>query len=216
MSERSEELDALVAAVEAALDDPGLADEPAMVDAMRPAMAALLSADGSVPEAACEPLPDWNAVGNLLYSDSDGRFHVLAVVFPEGTSSGVHHHGCWGLIGYLRGGDEETRYRCLEDSGDRAELEEESRQVWHQGDITALLPEAGAASVAERSGCWHRVRNPGPGTGVSIHVLCLTPPDHPHRYWDKATGAVHPFPFVEAAPDRWRAEVTFPSGSQSF
>ena len=194
----SAELDALVRAVEAALDDPGLADEPAMVDAMRPAMAALLAADGAVPEAACEPF-DGEAVGNLLYADPQGRFHVLAVVFPEGTSSGVHHHGCWGLIGYLRGGDEETRYQCLDDAGDRADLQEASRHVWHQGDITALLPGTGEG--------WHRVRNPGPGTGVSVHVLCLTPADHPHRYWDKGTGAVHPFPFIEAAPDRWRAEV---------
>src|SRR5204862_7178218 len=94
MSERSEELGALVAAVEAALDDPGLADEPAMVDAMRPAMAALLSADGSAPEAACEPLPDGSAVGNLLYSDSDRRFPGLAVGFPGGRSAGAPRHGC--------------------------------------------------------------------------------------------------------------------------
>ena len=130
----------------------------------------------------------------------------IFVIMPQTRRSFVERVDFVTSPGYLRGGDEETRYRCLEDSGDRAELEEESRQVWHQGDITALLSESGAASVAERSGCWHRVRNPGPGTGVSIHVLCLTPPDHPHRYWDKATGAVHPFPFVEAAPDRWRAE----------
>ena len=193
-------LDALVAAVDAALADPGLADERAMCEAMRPAMAALLADPSPVPDAAREPL-DGDAVGNLLHQDPAGRYHVLAVVFPEGTSSGVHHHGCWGVIGYLQGGDEETRYRCLSDSGDAAELEESSRHVWHQGDITYLLPPDEG---------WHRVRNPGPGTGVSIHVLCLTPPDHPHRYWDRASGAVHPFPFVEAAPDRWRAEVRFP------
>jgi len=121
------------------------------------------------------------------------------VVFPEGTSSGVHHHGCWGLIGYLRGGDEETRYRALRDDGDKAELEEASRHVWHQGDITALLPGDGEG--------WHRVRNPGPGTGVSVHVLCRTPVDHPHRFWRRDDGAVLPFPFLEAAPGRWRAEV---------
>ncbi|HEX9969629.1 MAG TPA: hypothetical protein VGB03_05780, partial [Acidimicrobiales bacterium] len=104
-------------------------------------------------------------------------------------SSGVHHHGCWGVIGYLEGGDEETRY-------DDA-LGEVSRHVWHQGDVTYLLPEQGEG--------WHRVRNPGPGTGVSIHVLCRLPADHPHDFYDRATGAVVPYPFVEVAPDRWRA-----------
>jgi 3-mercaptopropionate dioxygenase len=199
-------LDALVASVEAALADPGLPDEAAMVDAMRPAMAALLADPDpdAVPAAARQP-HQGAAVGNLLHADPAGRFHILAVVFPEGTSSGVHHHGCWGLIGYLQGGDEETRYRCLADQGSSATLEETGRHVWHQGDITALLPGRGEG--------WHRVRNPGPGDGVSIHVLCLTPADHPHRFWDRATGAVHPYPFVEAAPGRWRAEVDLSSAS---
>ena len=182
-------LEKLVAAVDASLRAGGTARE--MCVRMAPAMADLLAAEA-------EPIPAWaeepyegQAVGNLLHADADGRFHVLAVVFPEGTSSGVHHHGCWGVIGYLRGGDEETRY------GD--DLAETSRLVWHQGDITYLLPEEGAG--------WHRVRNPGPGTGVSVHVLCRTPAEHPHRFYDRTSGSILDFPFVEVAPGRWRAEL---------
>jgi predicted metal-dependent enzyme (double-stranded beta helix superfamily) len=197
-------VDALVAAVTAALDDPALRDEPARCEAMRPAMAALLADAAPIPDWAYEPLPGGEAVGNLLHADAGGRFHVLAVVFPEGTSSGVHHHGCWGVIGYLRGGDEETRYRPSAGVDDTASsgvaLDEASRHVWHQGDVTYLLPARGES--------WHRVRNPGPGDGVSIHVLCRTPADHPHRFWDRSTGDVLPFPFVEVAPDRWRATLT--------
>lgn len=188
----------LVEAVERALAGPAPLVEAAAVETMRPAMAALLADEEPIPAWAEEPL-EGAAVGNLLHADADGRFHILAVVFPEGTSSGVHHHGCWGVIGYLRGGDEETRYRALRDDGDRAELEESSRHVWHQGDITALLPSQGEG--------WHRVRNPGPGVGVSVHVLCNTPAEHPHRFWRRDDGAVLPFPFVEAAPGRWRAEL---------
>src|SRR5206468_708634 len=180
-------------AVERALDDPALPDDRARADAIRPAMVELVHAGDAIPDAACESL-DGAAVGNLVHADPAGRFHVLAVVFPEGTSSGVHHHGCWGLIGYLRGGDEETRYRW---DGDQPV--EASRHVWHQGDITALLPEQGDG--------WHRVRNPGPGTGVSVHVLCRTPATHPHRFWDRDGRRVLDFPFVEAAPGRWRAEL---------
>lgn len=187
----------LVEATEAALASG--ATEPAMCDAIRPAMAALL-ADPDIEDWAREPL-DGQAVGNLLHADEDGRFHILAVVFPEGTSSGVHHHGCWGVIGYLEGGDEETRYRPLRDDGDSAELEEASRHVWHTGDVTYLLPPDDG---------WHRVRNPGPGTGVSIHVLCKLPADHPHRYWDRDTNHVSDFPFVEEAPGRWRARLAPP------
>jgi predicted metal-dependent enzyme (double-stranded beta helix superfamily) len=193
-------LTSLVAVVRAALEDQRLSDDRSRVEAMRPAMAALLADPDGVPEDACQSL-NGDAVGNLLYADPNGRFHVLAVVFPQGTSSGVHHHGCWGLIGYLRGGDEETRYRCVSDTGSQAELVESSRHVWRQGDITELLPPAEG---------WHRVRNPGPGTGVSIHVLCRTPPEHPHRYWDRTSGAVLPYPFVEVAPDRWQTQVVWP------
>ena len=191
-------LRSLVAAVEAALEDESLADDRARAEAMKPAMAALLASDEPVPAWAEAP-HDGGAVGNLLHADPAGRFHVLAVVFPEGTSSGVHFHGCWGVIGYLRGGDEETRYAGA--AGD--EPVEASRHVWHQGDITYLLPEDGEG--------WHRVRNPGPGDGVSVHVLCMTPGDHPHRYWDRATGAVSAFPFIEEAPGRWRAHLVEPS-----
>ena len=186
-------LDALVAAVDAALADPALRSDRARAESLAPAMAALLAAPDPVPPEAEEPF-EGGAVGNLLHADPDGRYHVLAVVFPEGTSSGVHHHGCWGVIGYLRGGDEETRYR--EEDGAPVEA---SRHVWHQGDVTYLLPEEGEG--------WHRVRNPGPGTGVSVHVLCRTPADHPHRYWDRSGGRILDFPFEEVAPGRWVASV---------
>ena len=186
-------IDALVAAVDGARADQALATDRARAEALRPAMAALLASDDPVPPEAEEPYAG-AAVGNLLHTDPDGRYHVLAVVFPEGTSSGVHHHGCWGVIGYLRGGDEESRYRDVD-----GVPEESSRHVWHQGDVTYLLPEEGEG--------WHRVRNPGPGTGVSVHVLCRTPADHPHRYWDRAGGRSLPFPFVEVGPGRWVARV---------
>jgi hypothetical protein len=68
------------------------------------------------------------------------------------------------------------------------------------------LPADGDAG-SERDGCWHRVRNPGPGIGVSVHVLCRTPSDHPHRFWDRTSHAVLPYPFVEATPGRWQAQV---------
>jgi predicted metal-dependent enzyme (double-stranded beta helix superfamily) len=184
-------LDALVAAVDSALRAGGTERE--MCAAMTPAMAALLAAGGdAVPAWAKEPW-EGGAVGNLLHADPDGRFHVLAVVFPDGTSSGVHHHGCWGVIGYLEGGDEETRY---DDS-----LAEVERRQWQEGDVAYLLPSEGEG--------WHRVRCiAGDGRpGVSIHVLCRTPAEHPHRFYDRSTGRILDFPFVEVAPNRWRAQL---------
>ena len=187
-------LEELVAAVDAALADPSLTTDRARAEAMAPAMARLIATDAPIPAWAEEPY-EGGAVGNLVHADPDGRFHVLVVVFPEGTSSGVHFHGCWGVIGYLRGGDEETRY--VERDGVPVEAD---RRAWQEGDIAYLLPDEGEG--------WHRVRNPGPGTGVSVHVLCRTPAMHPHQYWDRDGGRILEFPFVEVAPDRWVAQVT--------
>jgi predicted metal-dependent enzyme (double-stranded beta helix superfamily) len=187
-------VDDLVAAVNAALDDVSLRSDRARADAMRAAMAALLATPDAVPPWAERPF-EGGAVGNLVHADPGGRFHILAVVFPEGTSSGVHFHGCWGVIGYLRGGDEETRY--VERDGEPVEA---SRHVWHQGDVTYLLPEEGEG--------WHRVRNPGPGIGVSVHVLCRTPAEHPHLFWDRDGRRPLDFPLVEVAPDRWVAQLS--------
>lgn len=180
-------LDDLVAAADAALTTGGT--ERQMCEAMTPAMAALLAHPECIPADARQPF-EGQAVGNLLYADAGGRFHILAVVFPGGTSSGVHHHGCWGVIGYLEGGDEETRYDD--------DLNETARMTWREGDIAYLLPEEGEG--------WHRVRCTGE-TGVSIHVLCRTPAEHPHAFYDRSTGRILDFPFVEVAPGRWRAEV---------
>lgn len=184
----------LAAAVGAALDDASLRSDRARAEAMQPAMVALLAAPDALPGWAVEPF-EGGAVGNLLHTDADGRFHILAVVFPDGTSSGVHFHGCWGVIGYRRGGDEETRY--VERDGEPIEV---SRHVWRQGDVTYLLPEEGAG--------WHRVRNPGPGVGVSVHVLCRTPTEHPHLFWDRDRRRPVDFPLVEVAPGRWIAQLT--------
>lgn len=188
-------IEALARAVDEALNDPKLTSDHERTEAFRPTLAALLAAPDPLPHWAYEPL-DGEAVGNLLHVDDASRFHILAVVFPEGTSSGVHHHGCWGLIGYLRGGDEETRYRATTNDDGTVALDETARHIWRQGDITALLPPTDG---------WHRVRNPGPGIGVSVHVLCMTPGEHPHDYWRRDDGRVFPFPFEEVAPDRWVA-----------
>jgi predicted metal-dependent enzyme (double-stranded beta helix superfamily) len=202
VTDRPDPVADLARAVDAALTDPSLPHDDARTHAMRPAMAALLAHPDPLPEWAYEPW-EGGAVGNLLHDDVESRFHILSVVFPEGTSSGVHFHGCWGLIGYLRGGDEETRYEEQSRHGDTAALTEASRHIWHQGDITALLPPHDG---------WHRVRNPGPGTGVSIHVLCMSPADHPHEYWRRDDGRVFPFPFEERAPGRWVARVEMDAG----
>src|SRR5262249_15542167 len=73
-----------------------------------PAMDRFLARADELPRTASQPDADGGAIGHLLHADPDERFHVLSVVFPPGTSSGTHEHGCWGIIGYVAGLDEET------------------------------------------------------------------------------------------------------------
>jgi len=94
----------------------------------------------------------------------------------RGTSSGVHYHGAWGVIGVLSGVDEETKY--VRESGPRevaagqaCELTKTAVERYPPGSITHLLPpEEG----------FHRVPA-ADVNGVSIHILGRTAETHPHR-----------------------------------
>ena len=131
------------------------------------------------------------------------RFHILSVVFPPGTSSGTHEHGCWGIIGYVAGLDEETRYRRVDGgTGDEGcVLEEVERVVHDPGTVSRLLPP---------DEMHHRVRNPGTVNGVSVHVLCRLPESHPHKFYDREHHRLLPYPFRVLPDALVRAEVELP------
>jgi predicted metal-dependent enzyme (double-stranded beta helix superfamily) len=195
MTDAVEELADAVAAVL----DRALSEEESIA-AMRPAMDRFLARVDELPTGVSEPDADGGAVGHLLHADPGERFHILSVVFPPGTSSGTHEHGCWGIIGYLAGLDEETRYRRV-DGGARDEgcvLEEVDRVVHEPGTVSRLLPP---------DEMHHRVRNPGTVDGVSVHVLCRLPESHPHKFYDRERRRLVPYPFRRLDGDLVRAEV---------
>jgi len=116
------------------------------------------------------------ACGHLLHTAADGSFFIISVVFPPGTSSGVHYHGAWGVIGVLAGVDEETKYArrngpAEPSAGEGCELEQTAKERFPPGSITYLLPPDEG---------FHRVRAAGEDTGVSLHILGGTPESHPH------------------------------------
>ena len=176
--------------------------EEASIAAMRPAMDRFLARADELPRTASQPDAD-GAIGHLLHADPDERFHVLSVVFPPGTSSGTHEHGCWGIIGYVAGLDEETRYRRVDGGAgdDECVLEEVDRVVHEPGTVSRLLPP---------DEMHHRVRNPGPVNGVSVHVLCRLPESHPHKLYDRRRHRLVPYPFRRLDGDLVRAEVRPP------
>jgi predicted metal-dependent enzyme (double-stranded beta helix superfamily) len=133
---------------------------------------------------------DGAACGHLLYTDPKGEYFIISVVFPSGTSSGVHYHGAWGVIGILQGTDEETRYARDESPADVSigqpcQLRTVDKIFSPAGTITYLKPPIEG---------FHRVKAAGADTGVSLHILGGTPDTHPHFFCNGDTKTLVDFP----------------------
>src|SRR5678809_442346 len=118
----------------------------ARVDALRPAFARLLAADGWLPEEFAQPDRTSGMGGGIgqyaLYRDEAGELCLFSLVVPAGAFTPVHDHLAWGLVGVYRGEQDETVYRRLDDGSnpEQAELEIAKRQALRPGDLYALLP----------------------------------------------------------------------------
>jgi 3-mercaptopropionate dioxygenase len=165
-------------------------DERERVEALKPLLARWMERkEGLLPEHRL-PCDGSRACGHLLHTAGDGSFFIISVVFPPGTSSGVHYHGAWGVIGVLEGEDEETKYARLAgpgevDAGQECELEKTSVYHFPPGSITHLLPPDEG---------FHRVRAAADVNGVSIHILGGTAETHPHFLCDNSTRKLVDFP----------------------
>ena len=118
-----------------------IADDAARVEALRPAFAALLAADGWLPDSCAQPDDD----------EPHGRRHrpvralprgrqslcLFSLVVPAGAATPVHDHLAWGLVGIYRGRQDETVYRRLDDGSDpaQARLEVAKRQQLGRGRV---------------------------------------------------------------------------------
>ena len=167
-----------------------VADAPTRVDALRPAFAKLLAADGWLPEAYGQPDLKSGMGGGIgqyaLYRAEDGSLCLFSLVIPPGAQTPIHDHLAWGLIGVYRGIQDETVYRRLDDGRDesRAQLEVARHQTVKHGQFYTLLPPLDDI---------HYVRTVSETPSISIHLLandtaCVTR----HRF-DAATGVVTPF-----------------------
>jgi 3-mercaptopropionate dioxygenase len=165
-------------------------DEAARVAALRPAFAALLAAEGWLPDACAQPDASSRMGGGIgqyaLYRAQDGSLCLFSLVVPVGASTPVHDHLAWGLVGIYRGRQDETVYRRLDDGRDpsRADLEVAKRQQLGPGEFYALLPPADDI---------HYVSTASDTPSISIHLLANdTACVWRHRF-DPAHGLVTPF-----------------------
>lgn len=128
----------------------------------------LLVQSGWLPAEFAEPNPT-SAMGGgigqwLLYRSQDRSLTVFSLVIPPGSTTPVHDHLAWGLIGLYRGEQEETVYRLVDrgDTAGQADLDVVEVRSLQPGDTYRLLPPDGDI---------HAVKTTSVTASVSIHVL---------------------------------------------
>ena len=160
------------------------------VRALEPAFSRLLAAEGWLPEAYASPDETSGMGGGIgqyaLYRAGDGSLALFSLVVPPGTSTPVHDHLAWGLIGLYRGRQGETVYKRLDDGSDpgHADLEVAIEQEVETGELFALLPPDGDI---------HTVTTISAEPSVSIHLLANDTGCVWRRRYEPATGAVAAF-----------------------
>ena len=139
-----------------------------MVDELKPAFSTLLSEQDWLPEQFSVPYEASGMGGGigqyLLYRSADRSLTLFSLVVPPGSSTPVHDHLAWGLVGLYQGEQHEEVY-ALEhgnaDAGDAALRLTEERDL-HQREFYALLPPDGDI---------HRVTTTSADASISIHLL---------------------------------------------
>lgn len=167
-----------------------IADDASRVQALRPAFARLLAADGWLPEAYAQADPSSGMGGGIgqyaLYRAGDGSLSLFSLVVPSGAATPVHDHLAWGLVGVYRGRQEETIYERLDNGSveGRAVLRQTRRLVVDAGEFYTLLPPADDI---------HHVKTLSDVPSISIHLLANdTACVWRHRF-DPAAGTVKVF-----------------------
>jgi len=143
-------------------------DHAQRVEALRPAFSRLLAADGWLPDEFAQPDTASGMGGGIgqyaLYRDEAGELCLFSLVVPAGSSTPVHDHLAWGLIGVYRGAQLDTTYARLDDGRDetKATLKISNQQTVGAGEFYTLLPPDGDI---------HYVKTVSEKPSVSIHLL---------------------------------------------
>ncbi|MEH1878676.1 cysteine dioxygenase family protein [Nostoc sp.] len=135
---------------------------------LEPYFQQLLTQQEWLPEKFAQVNPESKMGGGigqwLLYRAKDRSESVFSLVIPPGSTTPVHDHLAWGLIGLYKGNQEETVYRRV-DNGDfegHAQLQVTEVRSLQPGDIYRLLPPDGDI---------HAVKTTSQTASVSIHLL---------------------------------------------
>ena len=163
----SQELRSFVATVQE-ISASTVDDRTQTLARLEPYFQELLAQQQWLPEKFAQVNPESRMGGGigqwLLYRTKDRSLSVFSLVIPPGSTTPVHDHLAWGLIGLYKGNQEETVYRRV-DSGDaegHAQLQVSEVRSLQPGDIYRLLPPDNDI---------HAVKSTSQSASVSIHVM---------------------------------------------
>jgi 3-mercaptopropionate dioxygenase len=150
---------AFVSQARAAIARFGTPEE--VCEAIRPHFAKLLADPEWLPGRYQEPALESGMGGGigqwLLFRAGDGSLSLFSLVVPPESSTPVHDHLAWGLVGLYRGSQDEEIYTKHD-----GELQLAEQRALRPGDFYALIPPQDDI---------HRVRTTSAETSVSIHLL---------------------------------------------
>ena len=167
-----------------------VASDAERVRLLQPAFERLLAAEGWLPDEYAAPDETSGMGGGIgqyaLYRAEDGSLCLFSLVVPAGSTTPVHDHLAWGLIGLYRGRQAETVYRRVDDGSveGEARLEVAVEQDVETGEFFALLPPDGDI---------HRVSTISAEPSVSIHLLANDTACVWRHSFDPDAGKVTPF-----------------------
>ena len=165
-------------------------DDAGRVEALRPAFARLLRAEGWLPDELARPDEKSQMGGGIaqyaLYRADDGSLCLFSLVIPAGASTPVHDHLAWGIVGVYRGRQDETIYERLDDGRDsgKAQLRLATKRTVDVGEFYTLLPPAEDI---------HFVRTISDTPSISIHLLANDTACVWRHKFDPEHGTVVPF-----------------------
>jgi 3-mercaptopropionate dioxygenase len=115
----------------------------------------------------------------LLFRAADRSLCLFSLVVPPGSTTPVHDHLAWGLVGLYKGNQDEEIYQPGE-----GRLRLVRQRPLQPGDYYALLPPRDDV---------HRVRTTSDVTSVSIHLLANDTGCVLRHTYDEQTGEARPF-----------------------
>lgn len=156
-------------------------DEAAILAAIRPQLAALVTTDGWLPEELTRPHPQYYQQ-YLLHADVQERWSMVSFVWGPGQKTPIHDHRVWGLVGVLQGAETGTTFERDPVSGALTRTGDERLE---RGQVVAVSPTVGDI---------HQVANAfDDRVSISIHVYGGNIGAVRRAVYDPVTGAEKPF-----------------------